>query len=83
MPESLYSTSCWGAWDEKPGLPKALVPARKNLEHLIRKQHVYGDMVFFNINICRNNHDDVRQITEYARLATDYHIQRNTDARAG
>jgi len=58
-------------------LPKALVPARKNLEHLIRKQHVYGDMVFFNINICRNNHDDVRQITEYARahrLATDYHI---------
>jgi len=77
MPESLYSTSCWGAWDEKPGLPKALVPARKNLEHLIRKQHVYGYMVFFNINICRNNHDDVRQITEYARahrLATDYHI---------
>jgi hypothetical protein len=34
-------------------------------------------MVFFNINICRNNTDDVRQITEYARehrLATDYHI---------
>jgi radical SAM protein with 4Fe4S-binding SPASM domain len=34
-------------------------------------------MVFFNINICRNNMDDVRQITEYARnnrIATDYHI---------
>jgi MoaA/NifB/PqqE/SkfB family radical SAM enzyme len=65
------------AWDEKPGLPKALVPVRKNLEHLIRKQYVYGYMVFFNINICRNNHDDVRQITEYARehrLATDYHL---------
>jgi hypothetical protein len=34
-------------------------------------------MVFFNINICRNNHDDVRKLTEYAhahRLATDYHI---------
>jgi MoaA/NifB/PqqE/SkfB family radical SAM enzyme len=65
------------SWDEKPGLPKALVPVRKNLEYLIRKQYVYGHMVFFNINICRNNTDDVRQITEYARehrLATDYHI---------
>jgi hypothetical protein len=34
-------------------------------------------MVFFNINICRNNHDDVRRLTECAhahRLATDYHI---------
>ncbi len=65
------------ACDEKPGLPKALVPVRKNLQHLIRKQYVYGYMVFFNINICRNNHDDVRQITEYARehrLATDYHL---------
>src|SRR5579872_1359766 len=34
-------------------------------------------MVFFNINICRNNLEDVRQLTEYARahrVATDYHI---------
>jgi MoaA/NifB/PqqE/SkfB family radical SAM enzyme len=65
------------AWDEKPGLPKALVPARKNLEYLTRKQYVYGYMVFFNMNICRNNLEDIRQLTEYARehrLATDYHI---------
>jgi MoaA/NifB/PqqE/SkfB family radical SAM enzyme len=65
------------AWDEKPGLPKALVPAQKNLEHLIKKQYVYGYMVFFNMNICRNNLDDIRQLTEYARqnrLATDYHL---------
>ncbi len=65
------------SWDEKPGLPKAVVPVRKHLEHLLKKQYVYGYMVFFNINICRNNLDDVRQITEYAhanRLATDYHI---------
>jgi MoaA/NifB/PqqE/SkfB family radical SAM enzyme len=65
------------AWDEKPGLPKALVPARKNLEYLMRKQYVYGYMIFFNINICHNNLEDVRMITEYARehrLATDYHI---------
>jgi len=65
------------AWDEKPGLPKALVPARKNLEYLIRKQYVYGSMVFFNMNICRNNMEDIRMLTEYARehrLATDYHL---------
>jgi MoaA/NifB/PqqE/SkfB family radical SAM enzyme len=65
------------AWDEKPGLPKALVPARKNLEYLMRKQYVYGYMVFFNMNICRNNLDDIRQLTEFARsnrVATDYHL---------
>jgi len=65
------------AWDEKPSLPKAVVPVRKHLEHLLRKQYVYGYMVFFNMNICRNNMDDIRQLTEYAhdvRIATDYHI---------
>jgi MoaA/NifB/PqqE/SkfB family radical SAM enzyme len=65
------------AWDEKAGLPKALVPARANLEYLIRKQYGYGYMVFFNMNICRNNLDDIRLLTEYARdhrLATDYHL---------
>src|SRR5215813_6429928 len=65
------------AWDEKPGLPKALIPARKNLEYLTRKQYVYGYMVFFNMNICRNNLEDIRLLTEYARerrLATDYHL---------
>jgi len=30
------------AWDVKPGLPKALVPIQSNLEHLMRKQYVYG-----------------------------------------
>jgi MoaA/NifB/PqqE/SkfB family radical SAM enzyme len=65
------------AWDEKPGLPKALVPAQKNLEYLVQKQYPYGYIVFFNMNICRNNLEDIRLITEYAhdhRLATDYHI---------
>jgi radical SAM protein with 4Fe4S-binding SPASM domain len=65
------------AWDEKPGLPKALVPVQKNLDHILRKQYVYGYSVFFNINICRNNLEDVRMLTEYARsnrLATDYHL---------
>lgn len=65
------------AWDEKPGLPKALVPVESYFKHLLRKQYVYGYMVFFNINICRNNTEDVRQLTEFAhanRTATDYHI---------
>lgn len=65
------------AWNEKPGLPKALVPVRTNLEHLLRKQYVYDYLVFFNINICRNNLEDVRRLTEYAHdhgIATDYHI---------
>jgi MoaA/NifB/PqqE/SkfB family radical SAM enzyme len=65
------------AWDLKPGLPKALVPARKNLEYLIRKQYVHDYLVFFNMNICRNNLEDVRLLTDFARqnrIATDYHI---------
>ena len=65
------------AVDEKPGLPKALTPVRKYFDYLVRKQYKYGYTVFFNINICRNNHEDVKQLTEVARdhgIATDYHI---------
>jgi MoaA/NifB/PqqE/SkfB family radical SAM enzyme len=65
------------SWDLKPSLPKALVPARENLEYVLRKQYTQGYMVFFNMNICRNNLQDVRQLTDYAhdhRIATDYHI---------
>lgn len=63
--------------DEKPGLPKALNKVRKNFEYLLRKQYKYGLAVFFNINICRTNLDDVRELTEIAHdngIATDYHI---------
>ena len=65
------------SWNLQPSLPKAVEPARENLEYLLRKQYAYGYMVFFNLNICRNNLDDVRKITEFARerrVATDYHI---------
>ena len=65
------------SWEEKTSLPKARVPARKNLEYLLRKQYVHGYIVFFNINICRNNLQDVRMLTDYAHdrlVATDYHI---------
>jgi len=63
--------------DEKPGLPKALNPIRKHFDHLVRRQYRYGYTVFFNMNICRNNMDDIRELTEIARehrIATDYHI---------
>jgi MoaA/NifB/PqqE/SkfB family radical SAM enzyme len=62
---------------EKPGLPKALEPIRSYFEYLVKKQYRYGYTVFFNINICRNNLDDVRQLTEIAHgygISTDYHI---------
>jgi MoaA/NifB/PqqE/SkfB family radical SAM enzyme len=65
------------AVDEKPGLPKALNPVRKYFDYLLRKQYKYGYAVFFNINICRNNMEDVKQLTEIAHdngIATDYHI---------
>jgi len=65
------------AVDEKPGLAKALTPVRKYFDYLIRKQYKYGYAVFFNINICRNNLEDVKQLTEIARdhgIATDYHL---------
>jgi MoaA/NifB/PqqE/SkfB family radical SAM enzyme len=65
------------AVDVKTGLPKALVPIRKQFDYLVRKQYAYGYSVFLNINICRNNLDDVRQLTEIAHdngIATDYHI---------
>jgi MoaA/NifB/PqqE/SkfB family radical SAM enzyme len=65
------------AVDEKPGLPKALAPIRRNFDYLVRRQYGYGATVFFNINICRNNLDDVKALTEIAHdngIATDYHI---------
>ncbi len=63
--------------DEKPGLPKALNPVRKYFDYLIHRQYRYGYMVFFNINICRNNLVDAKKLTEIAHangIATDYHI---------
>jgi hypothetical protein len=65
------------AVDLKPGLPKALVPIRKQFDYLVCKQYGYGYSVFLNINIRRNNLDDIRQLTEIAHhcgIATDYHI---------
>jgi len=63
--------------EEKPGLPKALAPIRSYFDHLVRRQYRYGYSVFFNMNICRNNMEDIQRLTEIARehrIATDYHI---------
>jgi MoaA/NifB/PqqE/SkfB family radical SAM enzyme len=65
------------AVEEKPGLPKALNPVRSHFDYLVKKQYRHGYNVFFNINICRNNLEDVKELTEIARangIATDYHI---------
>jgi MoaA/NifB/PqqE/SkfB family radical SAM enzyme len=65
------------AVEEKSGLPKALAPIRSNFEYLVKKQYRYGYTVFFNINICRNNLEDVKALTEIAhehKISTDYHI---------
>jgi MoaA/NifB/PqqE/SkfB family radical SAM enzyme len=65
------------AVDVKPGLPKALKPVRKSFDYLIQKQYSYGYTVFFNMNICRTNIEDIKQLTDIAHdngIATDYHI---------
>ncbi len=65
------------AVDERPGLPKALKPVREYFDYLIKKQYRYGYTVFFNMNICRTNLEDIKELTEIAHdngIATDYHI---------
>lgn len=62
---------------EKPGLPKALEAIRGYFDYLVKAQRKYGYMVFFNINICRTNMEDVKLLTEIAHdngISTDYHI---------
>lgn len=63
--------------EEKPGLPKAFNKVREYFDYLVMRQYRYGYTVFFNTNICRNNLDDVRQLTEIAHdngIAITYHI---------
>ena len=50
------------AVDEKPGLPKALAPMRQYFDYLVQQQYRYGYTVFFNMNICRNNMDDIKAV---------------------
>jgi MoaA/NifB/PqqE/SkfB family radical SAM enzyme len=59
------------------GLPKALLNIEPQFRYLVERQKKYGYILFFNINICRNNIKDVRLLTEIARqnrIGTDYHL---------
>jgi len=61
----------------RKGLPKALLNIEPQFRYLVEKQEKYGYLVFFNINICRNNLKDVKLLTEIAhqnRIGTDYHL---------
>lgn len=62
---------------DNKALPKALEPIRSKFDYLVKQQHKYGYTVMFNINICRTNMDDVKELTHIAHesgIATDYHI---------
>lgn len=58
-------------------LPGARPDGRPHFEHLVRKQHCYGYAALLDINICRNNLEDVRQLSRMAHdhgIAVDYPI---------
>lgn len=62
-------------WTKSQGCPKRSVPFANTSSISFQKQYRYGYWVFFNINICKNNMDDVTQLTEIARdhgSATDH-----------
>ena len=55
-------------------------------EYLVKRQRYYGYTVMFNINICHNNMDDVKELTEIARdiqHRDGLSHQRDADDRAG
>ncbi|MBW1997515.1 MAG: radical SAM protein [Deltaproteobacteria bacterium] len=59
------------------GLPKALMRIEPQFRYLVERQKKYGYLLFFNINICRNNIRDVKMLTEIAHqnnIGTDYHL---------
>jgi len=61
----------------RKGLPKALLTIEPQFRYLVERQKKYGYVLFFNINICRNNIKDVRLLTEIAHqnsMGTDYHL---------
>lgn len=62
---------------ERKSLPKAMEPIRSHFDYLVKRYRYYGYTIMLNINICRNNLDDVKELTEIAHdngVATDYHI---------
>jgi MoaA/NifB/PqqE/SkfB family radical SAM enzyme len=70
----------------RKGLPKALLSIEPQFRNLLEKQKKYGYILFFNINICRNNIKDARLLTEIARqnrIGTDYHLNEQPHSFVG
>src|SRR5207237_703878 len=55
---------------ERKELPKALEPIRPYFDYLVKRQHYYGYTVMFNINICRTNIEDVKELMRGAGPAS-------------
>ena len=66
------------AMDEKPGAAEGAGSGALVFRLFDQASNtVYGYTVFFNMNICRTNLEDIKQLTEVAHdngIATDYHI---------
>ncbi|MBW1695197.1 MAG: radical SAM protein [Deltaproteobacteria bacterium] len=66
------------------GLPKYFNRIKKQFEYLVQQEKKYGYITFFNINITKNNIQDVKELTEIAHgygIATDYHINEPPQVR--
>jgi MoaA/NifB/PqqE/SkfB family radical SAM enzyme len=62
---------------DHPELPKAFEPIKDYFDYCVKQQRRYGYTIAINTNICRNNMDDVRQLTEIALdygVSIDFHI---------
>lgn len=51
---------------ERQSLPKAMEPIRPHFDYLVKRFRYYGYSIMLNINICRNNLDDVKELSEIA-----------------
>ncbi len=63
--------------EPRAGLVKAFSRIERQFEYLVEREKHYGYITFLNINITRDNIDDVKALTEIAHrhgIATDYHI---------
>lgn len=58
-------------------LPKYFQRIKPQFEYMVQQSQIYGYIPFLNINITRDNLEDVKQLTEIAKnyaIGIDYHI---------
>jgi len=63
--------------EKQEGLPKYFNRIKPQFEYLVQQEHRYKYITFLNINITRNNVEEVRKLTEIAHeygIGMDYHI---------